>query len=91
MLKDFGLQILDTAGDVVTGFGTNFTAAADSNQAIADRINVENQLALISAQEKAKRNAENDKLMKSVIFVLLAFLGVSIFAFIGFKYFKMKK
>lgn len=90
-LSSLGIGVVDTLGDFVGGLGTNFTANSNANLNMADRIAVENSLALSSFQAEEKRKQERDELIKTVTYVLLALVVISLFAFMGSKVYKMTK
>jgi len=78
-IKDIGSSIFGAVTDIVGGVGTNFAATADTNEAMAQRLQVENQLALSGAVAANKRAEENQRLIKNAVYFILivvAFISV---------------
>lgn len=78
-LADIG----ETAGDIIISTGDNFESNAETNAALADRLKIQNSLAVSNnAKEQARKDKQQDLIVNiayAVVAVLLLFAASNIY------------
>lgn len=83
--------IVDTADSIIGGIGANADASGVYNQAKADAVAANVQISAAKAAADIERKKENQKLIQTLIYSIVALLFVVTIAMFSIKLLKTKK
>lgn len=75
-LGDLGEGVIEYAGGIFTNSARNASSEAAQNEALAERLRINNQIALQNAETEKERSEKNQELIKTVIYIILGLICI---------------